>query len=567
MLPYYSEPQLNRLYDGWLRFGVDGCLLSCSAELRKRWNDSGLLDSAVQARDFFRFSSEGGEVFFNAWISAVKGVASCVSMRLEGFDKEEQDFSIMPQFADDGSVASILVGGLRSTLRRDSTQDSSVSTAANSLSKLAEMRDIFQEITRANKGLEQALVSARTQIEYAKAESDAKSDFLANMSHEIRTPMNAVIGFCDLLSNTKLDEEQEEYLEAINHSGQLLIKLIGQVLDYSKIESGHLHLESEELSFDQILLEVQAMMGVRLKETDIEFVVEKENLSDELLVGDTTRVKQVLINLLGNAFKFTRDGSIVLKARSFDSHHLGHLCLQVRVEDTGIGIRADRLRSLFCPFAQAHMRIAREFGGSGLGLAICKRLCEAMHGDVWVESTKPGKGSVFVFEIHLPKKNAEALALDSDYSVEEKGGRKRKSEDESAGHSEGRAPLRLLVVDDNPNNLLITSKLSQHLGYEAETVNSGVEALKKMKAEQFDIVLMDVRMAPINGIETTQMIRQGEAGESCSSAYIIAVTAHALLGDKERCLESGMNDYLSKPLTLERLEESLNRARSELSLD
>ncbi|MDQ8182414.1 ATP-binding protein [Pelagicoccus sp. SDUM812005] len=557
------ELHLEQLYEDWIRFNVNGRLLSCSGILRERWAATGLLASARQASDFFKLTADDSEGFFNGWVLALRGSASVLNLRMRGFDLADRTVVFMPEFSEGGTVVeSVVVGSLRVCQKGAPATDGIDAT----VSKLAEMRDMFHDIAKANRELETALQAAKAEIEYGKTESQAKTDFLANMSHEIRTPMNAVIGFCDLLSNTRLTREQSEYVDAITHSGKLLIDLIGQVLDYSKVDSGHLELECEDLDLSSIFLEVQAIMGAKTRNHAIDFKVDCQRVSAELLVGDETRVKQILINLLGNAYKFTRAGEISLTASTTTSEYAGHLCLRVRIEDTGIGIAPERIRSLFCPFAQAHGRGERGQEGTGLGLAICKRLCEAMRGDIWIERTELDKGSVFTLEIHLPRKNPGVRPLNSRANVEEKDLMKS-SEKTATGALKENAPLRLLVVDDNPNNLLITSKLSQHLGYKAETVTNGVDALKKMKSGEFHIVLMDVRMAPINGMETTRMIREGEAGDESSGAYIIAVTAHALQGDKERCIQSGMNDYLSKPLTLERLEESLNRARAELSLD
>ncbi len=556
------ELLLNQLYEDWIRFSVNGHLRSCSNVLRERWTETGLLGTARQSSEFFKLSADDSEAFFSAWVSAVKGAASSMSLRLRGFDFAERSVVFMPELAEGGTVLSVVVGILG--VCENGTKPTS--GAENAAAKLAEIREMFQEVAQSKRELERALQSARSEIECGKAESQAKTNFLANMSHEIRTPMNAVIGFCDLLSSSTLTKEQSEYVDAINHSGRLLIGLVGQVLDYSKIDSGHLDLDCSPLDLESIIMEVQAIVGPSVQGKPIELAVDCKRVSSEPLLGDATRVKQILVNLLSNAYKFTREGQISLVATTTTSEYRGHLCLRVRIEDTGIGIPPERIRTLFSPFAQAHNEHVNEFGGTGLGLAICKRLCGAMRGDVWVEESKIDKGSVFMMEIHLPRQNEGGRSLNTASAVS-KSKTMESSEKKTVEETKEPAPLRLLVVDDNPNNLLITSKLSQHLGYKAETVSNGVEALQKMKDGDFHIVLMDVRMAPLNGMETTRMIREGEAGEDCSGAYIIAVTAHALQGDKERCIQSGMNDYLAKPLTLERLQESLNRARSELSLD
>lgn len=555
--------RLDLLFEDWLRFGLDGRLINCSKGLSRRILRGSPEIVAVYARELFVLDMENSESFFGAWVAGARGQASVLDLALKGFE-ESKHFLFQPVFSDGNTVTEIVVGSVSTPANIQLTGDQGV--VRNTIGKLAEMKELFQDITRANKHLEHALKSAKIQMELAKSESDAKTEFLANMSHEIRTPMNAVIGFCDLLSNTDLSREQVEYVDAINQSGRLLIKLIGQVLDYSKIETGHLDLDCEALSLQQIILEIRAIMSARLDDKEIDFEVETSGMESLQVFGDETRVKQLLLNLLSNALKFTRRGKVALKVDASPSEHPAHHCIRARIEDTGIGIAPELVERLFDPFAQANANISKEYGGSGLGLAICKRLCNAMQGDVWVEHTELGEGSVFVFEIHLPISKTRLLSPKENMSNRNIEIEPEQTETRAVDKLK-QTPLRVLVVDDNPNNLLITSKLSQFLGYEAETVRNGVDALEKMKESAFDIVLMDVRMSPLNGIEATRKIREGAAGEQCASAYIIAVTAHALEGDRERCLDSGMNDYLAKPLTLERLEESLNKARSELSLD
>ena len=426
-----------------------------------------------------------------------------------------------------------------------------------SIEKIDKARRYFRDTIGHNTEFEAVLDTIREEVEQMRQQSESKTAFLANISHEIRTPMNAVIGFCDLLLSTKLSDEQNECVEAIYHSGQLLIQLIGQVLDFSKIDSGHLELVEDEIDLKLVLLEAQAIMGARVRSKDMAFDVDCEKVSGELVVGDPIRIKQIVVNLLGNAFKFTRSGRIGIIARTLASDLADHLRLRVRVEDSGIGIDPKAVKTLFDPFAQANNEISRSFGGTGLGLAICKRLCQVMKGDIWIESTS-SEGSVFCFEIDLP---LAASFASSEDSIAEPASDSLEEREVEESENEAERPLRVLVVDDNPNNLLITSKLSEHLGFEVRTVRSGIEAIEALEKDDFDIVLMDVRMAPIDGLETTKRIRKGAAGDKTKDIYIIAVTAHALQGDRERCVASGMNDYLSKPLTLDRLGDSLDRAK------
>ncbi len=410
---------------------------------------------------------------------------------------------------------------------------------------------LTRKLEKANADLEDMLANLRSEVEQIKGANEAKTIFLANMSHEIRTPMNAVVGFCDLLTNTSLDSEQRECVDAIYSSGQVLIQLINQILDYSKIESGHLELYSERTNVLELLAETQAIMAGRARMKGIDFVVEKPNLEYTYVMGDCIRIKQIMMNLLGNAIKFTKKGRVSIQASSSKSELEGCASLRFEIKDTGIGIDDKHLTKLFQPFRQGNREVNREFGGTGLGLAICKSLCLAMNGDIQVES-RSNEGSRFTFELNLPiadKDDVEELLSKKDGIG---------STMDLPGHSDDR--IKILVVDDNPNNLLITTKLSEYLGYEVRTVSNGLQALEAIEEECFSIVLMDIRMAPINGIETSVRIREGEAGEANRDIYIIALTAHALEGDREKCLDAGLNDYLSKPLNLEQLSRSLKRA-------
>ncbi|MBK1876937.1 ATP-binding protein [Pelagicoccus mobilis] len=559
MLPESLESPLDRMYDHWARIGLNGRVCSCSDQLRRRVLAAGEDLGSLQARELFGLGEQEGELFYAAWVAALRGKASVLSLSLATRQAEKASVSLMPQFDEEGLVAGVVLGieceggrmavGLRQPLEYSERGE-----------------DALRELSQ----LREDLAMARERMQALEAESGAKSEFLASVSHEIRTPLNAVLGFCDLLGKTALDEKQEEFVTAMSKSGRHLIELIGQTLEFSRIESGNLDLEKKPLRLDSVLAEAQAMLGDKALENSIAFSVDLSGLADEIVLGDATRLKQILVNLLGNAFKFTGEGSVNLRAETKDSSKEGFACLRVSVEDTGKGIDPDQAADLFEPFVQSELGVGSEFCGSGLGLAICKRLCEAMDGDVWLESTVLGKGSVFAFEIQLEREGGKTAVSEEQTGEESKmevDERRVPAEETARVKRTGTGPIRLLVVDDNPNNLLITSKLSQHLGYQAETVSNGIDALERMKDGGYDIVLMDVRMAPINGIETTRKIRDGEAGERSSEAYIIAVTAHALQGDKEKCLASGMNDYLSKPLTLDRLQDSLNRARSELSLD
>lgn len=409
-----------------------------------------------------------------------------------------------------------------------------------------------EEILTENEALSRALKEAKAEIENVKESNQSKSAFLANMSHEIRTPMNAVIGFCDLLQHTKLDGDQSECVDAIQSSGEILLQLINQILDYSKIDLGAIDLYNEEIDLKDLLEEVRSILAGRARIKGIELYLDYEGLEHRSFIGDALRVRQVLMNLVSNAIKFTRHGFVKVSLSSRLDFKSGKSSILCTVEDTGIGIASENLKSVFDPFVQANVMVNKEFGGTGLGLAICRTLCKAMGGDIKVESTL-GVGTTFSFEIKL--------------SVPEKVMAVGDMESEGASLSR-RTPLcsarKILVVDDNYNNLVITNKLAEHLGYEVELAKNGLEAIEILKKGRFDIVLMDVRMSPVDGLETARDIRASAAGDYNKDVYIIALTANALQGDRECCIEAGMNDYLAKPLNLTKLGDSLKRAENSL---
>ncbi len=385
----------------------------------------------------------------------------------------------------------------------------------------------------------------------AQASDQAKGLFLASMSHEIRTPMNAVIGFCDLLSSMRLDEEQRECVDAISSSGQLLIQLINQVLDYSKIEEGHLELRSEPFDIGTLLRECGTIMAGRARMKGLDFKIDCEALQDRRVMGDPIRLRQIFINLLSNATKFTHEGRVVARATSVSNANPDWASFRFEFEDDGIGINEDRLGLLFEPFRQVHE--SREYGGTGLGMAISKRLCEAMNGSIDVTS-ELGEGTIFTIELDLL-----LAAPEFDFETSEPPALAKLLEPVSER-------LKVLIVDDDPNNLLITTKLVEHLGYEARTVNNGIHAIEELRKDAYAIALMDVQMAPIDGIETARRIRAGDSGEDNRGIYIIALTARALEGDRQRSLAAGMDDYLAKPLSMEQLAERLDRAKRKLAV-
>jgi len=418
-----------------------------------------------------------------------------------------------------------------------------------------EAERLHARILEANEELKRALETAREAERQATRACEAKSAFLANMSHEIRTPMNAVIGFCDLLSSTRLDAEQAECVEAISASGSLLLQLINQILDYSRIESEGVELDEAPVDLEALLREVRSIVANKARAKGLALEIDADRLEEPWVLGDEVRIKQILINLAGNAVKFTNEGSIRLRCESRLGADGASVEALLAVKDTGPGMNPQTLEKLFQPFARGGANDCEGVEGTGLGLAISRRLANAMGGDLVCRS-EPGRGSAFELRLFLPKPRKDAAgklrsrALQLPLAMKFSG--------------EAADQLRILVVDDNPNNLLITTKLAEHLGYEVDTVCNGLQALDALAQSDYAIVLLDIRMAPIDGFETAKRIREGKAGEGNQDIYIIALTAHALEGHREKCLEAGMNDYLAKPLNLDQLNRCLGRARQEI---
>jgi two-component system CheB/CheR fusion protein len=399
------------------------------------------------------------------------------------------------------------------------------------------MFDDFTERKNYEIELEKARVSA-------EAASRAKSEFLANMSHEIRTPMNGIMGMAQLLEYTELSLKQREYLHIMRDSGESLLSLINDILDLSRIEAGRVELELQEFSLRKSVVDVINSQISLVHAKGLTITTDIPAAVPDNLTGDQLRLKQILINILGNAVKFTSRGEIALGV-DLEDRHSDSALLRFDVTDTGIGISPDILDRIFEPFSQADTSTTRRFGGSGLGLSICKRLTDMMGGDIWVESTEEA-GSTF--HVQLP------FAV-NELQMER---RDRRSGDPPGSSAWTGCPLRILLAEDNQSSLIFCETILRREGHRVATARNGAEALKEWMQSNFDIILMDIQMPEMDGTEATRSIREREREEG-GHVPIIALTAHAMQGDRARLLSQGFDGYVTKPLKLNELNEEMRR--------
>lgn len=391
---------------------------------------------------------------------------------------------------------------------------------------------------------EQELISAKQK---ALDATKLKSEFLANMSHELRTPLNGIIGMSKLLSKTRLEDSQKDFVETINVSSNTLLALLNDILDLSKIESGKLQLEDIQFELHSLMRSAVSIVEFSAKAKNIQLISEIKDEVPNFLIGDPLRLRQVLINLLNNAIKFTDMGSVILRVtKTSEQNSHCHLCFEVI--DQGIGIESHQQDKLFESFAQGDGSTSRKYGGSGLGLSISKQLVEIMGGKIGVESIK-GLGSRFFFELNLKMGKVALLTL-------------AKPIDQETKHLHG----HVLLAEDVVINQKVIMEMLKLLGCTMRIASNGMEVLDLLQKEDFDLILMDGQMPVMDGYEASRRVRSGEAGQKNIDVPILAITANAIKGDTEKCFEAGMNDYISKPILYDdfatRIEKWLKRGRS-----
>ncbi|MCX8068929.1 MAG: ATP-binding protein, partial [Thermodesulfovibrionales bacterium] len=424
-----------------------------------------------------------------------------------------------------------------------------IKTLEDGFNKLIdELNESYKTISKQNEELENKVIERTKELQRAMTEanaaSQAKSDFLANISHEIRTPMNAILGISRLMLNTPLSEKQKDYQQKILLSAQHLLAIINDILDFSKIEANKIILEEIEFNLEHLISEILSTFSLKAQEKSLNLIAFFPPFIPKQLIGDPLRLNQALSNLINNAIKFTKSGEISIRVALVEEFE-DKVRLLFSVSDTGIGMDEGQIKSLFEPFTQADVSTTRKYGGTGLGLSITKRIVELMNGSIAV-MTNPEKGSEFNFtalfkkstNMNLPYKNEDNI---EDYKLVVVDNNQISKEIITAPSLKG----AILLVEDNPINQQVATEMLKEAGLDVTIASNGREAIEKILTGTFDLALMDIQMPEIDGYKATKEIRKIEKFKDFP---IIAMTAHAMTGDRDKCINAGMNDYVSKPI-------------------